>query len=58
MDNKICIVCGEPKTIGLNIWGQFICVQCEQEIVTTEVEDEKYDYFIYQLRKLWYKREA
>lgn len=58
MEQKICIVCGEQKILGLSIWEQFICSQCEEEIVRTEVEDEKYPFFIHQMRKIWFKKEA
>ncbi len=58
MEHNICIVCEEHKVNGLSIWEQFICSHCEEEIVHTEVEDEKYTFFIHQMRKLWFKKEA
>ncbi|RIV24411.1 hypothetical protein D2Q93_06970 [Alicyclobacillaceae bacterium I2511] len=48
-----CIVCGRSQSIGLNICGQFICSDCEQEIVHTEVSDPRYPYFIECMKQIW-----
>lgn len=58
MEDQVCIICNESSERGLSIWEKFICSQCEAEIIQTEVEDEKYTFFIHQLRKLWFKKEA
>lgn len=55
MDMQIqrCIVCGEDRSLGIAIWDQFICQSCEQEMIKTDVQDEKYPFFIKQMRQIW-----
>jgi predicted nucleic acid-binding Zn ribbon protein len=53
-----CIVCGEAKEEGISIWNQFICSECEQEMIHTEVEDKRYSYFINKLKTIWLKKDA
>jgi hypothetical protein len=53
-----CIVCGEARAEGITIIGEFICEACESEMVQTDVKDEKYPFFIHQLRQIWYSRDA
>ncbi|UFJ40514.1 sigma factor G inhibitor Gin [Brevibacillus humidisoli] len=53
-----CIVCGEERAVGIAIWQQFICYPCEQEMVKTDVMDEKYPFFIKQMRQIWLKQNA
>ncbi|GBF78361.1 hypothetical protein PA598K_06992 [Paenibacillus sp. 598K] len=48
-----CIVCGLEKTEGIHIVTQFICDSCEREMVRTDVKDEKYPFYIHQLKQLW-----
>lgn len=52
---KACIVCGEPKEEGIMIVTEFICNFCESTIVQTNVEDERYPFFVKQMRQLWVK---
>lgn len=53
-----CIVCTEQSDQGIYIWTQFICKQCEGEMVETEVCDEKYSFFVKQMKKIWLKENA
>lgn len=53
-----CIVCLERKDIGIYIWSQFICQSCEGEMVATDVYDEKYPFYIKQMKKIWLKENA
>jgi transcription initiation factor IIE alpha subunit len=53
-----CIVCSEKSEQGMYIWSQFICKQCEGEMVETEVCDEKYSFFVKQMKKIWLKENA
>ena len=48
-----CVVCGEEKAAGIRIVAQFLCSDCEREIVHTEVEDEKYPYYIERMKRIW-----
>lgn len=52
----VCIVCRQPKTEGIRIWEQFICVSCEREIVQTDVEDAKYPFYIERMKRIWLGR--
>ncbi|MFC4768512.1 sigma factor G inhibitor Gin [Effusibacillus consociatus] len=51
---RVCIVCREPKSEGIRIWEQFVCVSCEREIVQTDVEDEKYPFYIERMKGIWF----
>ncbi|WJH36348.1 sigma factor G inhibitor Gin [Paenibacillus aurantius] len=53
-----CIICGETGREGIHIVTEFICVECEAEMVQTDVRDEKYPFFIHQMRQIWYKKNA
>ena len=53
-----CIVCERVTDNGIHICEEWICADCESEIVRTDVSDEKYPFFIHQLRQIWYKRDA
>lgn len=53
-----CIVCSEEKADGIVVVDQFICLDCEQEMVHTDVKDAKYPFFIDQLKRLWLKLHA
>lgn len=61
MDEPImreCIVCGNHRMNGIAIIDQFICEHCETEMVNTDVLDEKYPFFIHQMRRIWLKKDA
>ncbi len=53
-----CIVCGNMTSSGIHICEEWICIDCENEIVQTDVGDEKYPFFIHRLRQIWYKQDA
>jgi hypothetical protein len=53
-----CIVCGIEKKDGITIFNEFICEPCELEIVHTDVKDERYPFFIKQMRQIWLKKDA
>lgn len=50
-----CIICEQQKDNGIQIVSEFICDACENEMVHTDVKDEKYPFFIHQLKRIWYK---
>jgi len=61
MDDNIrhtCIVCELEKESGITIVSEFICEACESEMVRTDVRDEKYPFFIHQLRRIWLHKNA
>jgi hypothetical protein len=52
---EACIICDEPKQVGIRICMQFICQECEAEMVRTDTHDVRYPYFINQMKRIWYK---
>lgn len=54
----LCIICDKTQTEGIHICGRFICEVCEAEMVRTDVMDEKYPFFIHQMKRVWYKQDA
>lgn len=57
-ENRSCIVCGNEETQGIFIFDSFVCQRCEQEIVTTDASEDKYRFFIRQMRSIWLKQNA
>lgn len=49
---RVCIVCEQPKQEGIQIYDQFLCLDCEREIVQTDTTDPKYRFYVKQLRKI------
>lgn len=48
-----CIVCNQPCNDGISVLNEFICDECERQIVRTPVEDKKYLFFVAQLSRIW-----
>lgn len=55
---QTCIICGQPKEEGILIISEFICDDCEAEMVHTDVRDAKYPFFITQMKQIWYRMNA
>jgi hypothetical protein len=53
-----CIICGQLKSNGIRILSEFICEVCEAEMVQTDVQDERYPYFIHQMKQILYRKDA
>lgn len=53
-----CIICDQHKMEGIHIYDSFICSECEQEMVVTDVVDLKYSFFIKRLKRIWLKKDA
>jgi hypothetical protein len=53
-ETQECIICNVPKERGITVCGQFICEACEQEIVHTDVNDERYVYFVNCMKQIWF----
>ncbi|TDF91619.1 inhibitor of sigma-G Gin [Paenibacillus piri] len=53
-----CIICGQNKEQGIIIISEFICEDCEHEMVQTDVMDAKYPFFILQMKQILYKKDA
>ncbi|HDR7795042.1 TPA: sigma factor G inhibitor Gin [Bacillus luti] len=50
--SEICIVCETKREEGIHVYNNFICYECEKDMVNTETNDPKYIYYLKQLRKL------
>jgi len=57
-DGKTCIICGHDKENGIVIVSEFICEECEAEMVRTDVRDARYPFFIHQMKRIWYQKDA
>ncbi|KIL34932.1 inhibitor of sigma-G Gin [Cohnella kolymensis] len=55
---KTCIICNEEKEEGITVITEFICTSCESEMVQTKVEDDRYPFFVRQLKQLWVRFNA
>jgi hypothetical protein len=55
---SVCIICNEPKAEGILVVSEFICEECEAEMVRTDVQDAKYPFFIHQMKQIWYSKNA
>ncbi len=52
-EELFCIICSEQKTQGIRICEQWICTDCEREIVCTDVGDVRYHFFVEAMKKIW-----
>lgn len=52
LTEHVCIICDQSKTEGILIVSQFVCEDCESEIVHTDAKDAKYHFFIHQLKQI------
>lgn len=48
-----CVVCECHTSVGIHILSQFVCVDCEREMVGTEADEELYAFFVARLRTIW-----
>lgn len=55
---QVCIICGGSGRDGILIVSEFICDACEMEMVRTDVQDAKYPFFIHQMKRIWYRKNA
>ncbi|MDO7908547.1 sigma factor G inhibitor Gin [Paenibacillus sp. JX-17] len=53
-----CIICSQEKQEGIMIVSEFICEDCESEMVHTEATDARYDFFIHQMKQIWVQKNA
>jgi hypothetical protein len=50
----VCMICEQQRSGGIHIISAFICDECSSEIVRTDVKDQKYPFFVNQMRKAFY----
>lgn len=53
---EVCMICGRDELDGIMICEQLICDECEKEIVRTDVKEERYHYFVDQMKKIWFRK--
>lgn len=56
--DSTCIICGQVKEEGIVIISEFICQDCEAEMVHTDVQDAKYPFFIHRLKRIFVTHHA
>lgn len=49
---EMCIVCEEKKDRGIHLYTEFICTDCEKDMLQTDTEDPKYRFYLKQLKKI------
>ncbi|WP_236292739.1 sigma factor G inhibitor Gin [Paenibacillus allorhizoplanae] len=50
----LCMICEKQRIGGIHIVTAFICDECSEEIVKTNVSDQKYPFFVNQMKKAFY----
>ncbi|TFB21061.1 sigma-G inhibitor, Gin [Filobacillus milosensis] len=48
---KQCKICEEWKNEGIYLLISFICSDCEKEILDTDPQDERYQYYIDRMKR-------
>lgn len=43
--SKKCVICRKDSGNGISVLGRFICCECEENVVHTDVYDEDYDIY-------------
>lgn len=51
--NTLCIICSLEKPSGIRICNEFICSDCERDIVATDVGDERYKLYVESMKRIW-----
>lgn len=49
---ELCMICGVERDSGIHVCNQLICEACQNEMVNTEVTDEKYKFFLQKMSRL------
>ncbi|PWA12099.1 hypothetical protein DCC39_07580 [Pueribacillus theae] len=49
---NICFICEKEQASGITISDQFMCEECERNVVSTDTNDAKYLFYLHQLEKL------
>lgn len=49
---KTCFICETKQKNGITIGGQFMCEMCERDVISTDMNDERYVYYLNRLAKL------
>ncbi|HEX3015260.1 MAG TPA: sigma factor G inhibitor Gin [Desulfobacteria bacterium] len=53
----VCIICGQTPSLGIMdgviLKGKFLCSNCEQHILSLEVDSADYEQVVEKLRPIW-----
>ncbi|WP_420864509.1 sigma factor G inhibitor Gin [Anoxybacillus gonensis] len=49
---ETCIVCNGQNKKGIHIFHHFICMDCHNDLIQTETNDEKYKFYVDRLKKI------
>ncbi|HBM75600.1 MAG TPA: hypothetical protein DD429_08610 [Clostridiaceae bacterium] len=58
MVSERCIICGRFKNEGIEILDKFICAECEETLVNTDICDSMYDMYKELIKKGIYSCQA
>lgn len=58
MEEQPCIICSRLKAEGIRIYKAFICIDCEAEMVKSDVRDAKYPFFVHRMKRAWLDKDA
>lgn len=53
MDNPECFSCGASASGGLKILGQYLCKDCETNLVKCKIDKIEYQHWIDSCRRFW-----
>jgi len=53
-----CTICGHESDVGIHIVSSFICSHCEQEMVATDTQDERYPFFVAKMKTIFFETNA
>jgi len=53
MTTVVCFGCGNLVSEALNIWGQYLCPDCEAQMLNSDVNQDDYQHWIDVCRKFW-----
>ncbi|TXK78213.1 sigma factor G inhibitor Gin [Paenibacillus sp. N3.4] len=54
----VCMICEQQRIGGIHIVTTFICDGCSNELVKTNVNDQRYPFFVKQMKKVFYPGNA
>lgn len=49
---ETCVICEQKKSKGIHLYTSFICIECEKDLIQTEIGNPKYKYYLKQLKKI------
>ncbi|WP_409970777.1 sigma factor G inhibitor Gin [Bacillus sp. Bva_UNVM-123] len=47
-----CVICEQIKLRGIHLYTSFICTDCESDLISTDMSNPKYKFYLEQLKKI------